>query len=202
MISMPGIGAHSHLTCWGTHLTNSPRYCYLLYLCIYPSDTVHQWCLAVQARLLLTWASEFGKVPGARVCSNNEAVVDITTTSQEWANVGMNELFRLAAAAIEDDKGSPSHSNAALLWAVKGPSFNLRNALEASEVGFVDSLADHLSLQRLVREEADNVCSEHFAMIPKERAVEPLIVVVLVLLEQCLLDLLAMLVGNAAASSH
>lgn len=163
---------------------------------------MHQWCLAVQARLLLTWASEFGKVPGARVCSNNEAVVDITTTSQEWANVGMNELFRLAAAAIEDDQGDPSHNNAALLWAVKGPSFNLRNALEASGVGSVDSLADHLSLQRLMREEADNVWPEHFAMIPAERAVGPLIVAALVLLEQHLLDLLAILVRSAAASPH
>lgn len=72
--------------------------------------------------------------------------------------VGMNELFRAAAADSAGDRPTSQYlSNVALLWAVKGPSFNLKTALEASGVGSAGSLADDWSLQQLVRVESDNV---------------------------------------------
>lgn len=116
--------------------------------------------IVMQARLLLIWSSTYGKEPGARVCSDTGAVADITTLSQDWMSVGMNELFRLAAQARNEvtPRAYWSTSNVALLWAVKGPDFDLRGALSAAGAGPLDALQEDLSLKRLVAE-SDNVSS-------------------------------------------
>jgi hypothetical protein len=106
----------------------------------------------MQARLLLNWASQYGKEPGARVCSDTNAVASIHAASQHWMEVGMKELFRRAAA-----NGSYSPSDVALLWAVKGPDFDLKGTLESRKIGNSQALADKLSLARLVQGDRSKV---------------------------------------------
>jgi hypothetical protein len=125
--------------------------------------TLH--CIAVsevmcvlQARLLLTWASQYGTEPDDRVCSDTKAVASITAASQDWMTVGMKELFRASNA-------SHSASNVALLWAVKGPDFDLKGALTAAK-SQNSALADQLSLTRLVQGDTNQV-----SILPEHRPV-------------------------------
>lgn len=75
--------------------------------------------------------------------------------------VGMNELFRAAASET-----FVATSNVALLWAVKGPNFDLKGALQASGAENVDSLAEELSFKRLMESENVSPCIHAFLCMP------------------------------------
>jgi hypothetical protein len=112
----------------------------------------------LQARLLMIWQNSYGLPPDARICGGNvTAVKEMEHASQGWLTVGMKKLFKDAALSRQRKipMAYPLLENIAMLWAIKGPQWNHKQALQNAAIGNLEVVSKDLSLGRLVSEIPD-----------------------------------------------